>query len=56
MNRAFSWPLTTWQLIMEPSKEQIRSESEKREYVQPELQKREQLKEVTEGVAPVVTG
>jgi hypothetical protein len=42
---------------MKTSKKQTRSENkkQKRDYVQPEIKKREQIKEVTEGGSLVVT-
>jgi hypothetical protein len=40
---------------METPQEQPSKETTKREYVPPELAKREQLKEVTEGAVQVVT-
>jgi hypothetical protein len=41
---------------MKTSKKQTKPESKKRNYTRPEIKKREQIKEVTEGEAVVVTG
>jgi hypothetical protein len=40
---------------MKPSKEQVQPKSKKRDYVPPEIKKREQIKEVTEGDISNVT-
>jgi hypothetical protein len=40
---------------MKTSKKQTKLESRKRNYTKPEIKKREQIKEVTEGGAPIVT-
>lgn len=42
---------------MKTSKQQTQpvDKKQKRDYVQPEIKKREQIKEVTEGNAPIVT-
>jgi hypothetical protein len=40
---------------MKTPKKQTQPESKKRNYTKPEIKKREQIKEVTEGNAPVVT-
>jgi hypothetical protein len=40
---------------MKTPKKQTQSESKKRGYVKPEIKKREQIKEITEGNAPIVT-
>ena len=40
---------------MKTSKKQTKLESRKRNYTKPEIKKREQIKEVTEGWAPIVT-
>jgi 16S rRNA C1402 (ribose-2'-O) methylase RsmI len=40
---------------MKTSKKQTKPESRKRNYTKPEIKKREQIKEVTEGGAPVVS-
>ena len=40
---------------MKTSKKQTKLESRKRNYTKPEIKKREQIKEVTEGGVPVVS-
>ncbi|MGA2242582.1 MAG: hypothetical protein ABSH11_11200 [Verrucomicrobiota bacterium] len=40
---------------MKTQKKQTKPESKKRDYTKPEIKKREQIKEVTEGAAPVVS-